>query len=73
MREIVTVQCHTVLVDWIPETKKYGEMAIKAGEEVGIRCRLDVFDGRQVMVRYPAAEEWIFGWKGYPPRDQAVV
>lgn len=50
------VKNHRVLVDFTPESRDYGEMPLKAGEEV--------------TVRYPIEEDWIFGWKGWPVRDQ---
>eukprot|EP00931_Biecheleriopsis_adriatica_P064529 TRINITY_DN39293_c0_g1_i1.p1 TRINITY_DN39293_c0_g1~~TRINITY_DN39293_c0_g1_i1.p1 ORF type:complete len:537 (+),score=126.04 TRINITY_DN39293_c0_g1_i1:24-1613(+) len=49
-------QCHLVLVDFAPESRKYGELPVRAGEEV--------------IVMYAPVEDWIFGWKQSPTPDK---
>lgn len=51
-----TEQCHLVLVDFDPDSRTYGEMPVRAGEEVA--------------VSHPPVEDWIFGWKRGPTPDQ---
>ncbi|CAJ1384022.1 unnamed protein product [Effrenium voratum] len=53
------VKCHSVLVDFLPSSRDFGEMSVKAGEKV--------------TVRYPASEDWIFGWKGWPVQEQGWI
>lgn len=45
-----------VLVDFIPASRNYGEMPVRAGE--------------QVTITYEAIDEWIFGWKRGPRPDE---
>eukprot|EP00930_Biecheleria_cincta_P046153 TRINITY_DN31833_c0_g1_i1.p1 TRINITY_DN31833_c0_g1~~TRINITY_DN31833_c0_g1_i1.p1 ORF type:complete len:559 (-),score=136.89 TRINITY_DN31833_c0_g1_i1:34-1641(-) len=49
-------QCHLVLVDFDPDSRTYGEMPVRAGEEVA--------------VSYPPVEDWIYAWKRGPMQDQ---
>lgn len=45
-----------VLVDFMPASRTYGEMPVRAGE--------------QVTITYEAIDEWIFGWKHGPKPDE---
>lgn len=49
-------QCYTVLADFLPENRNYGEMPVRTGEEV--------------FVSGEVSEDWIFGVKREPEADQ---
>ncbi|CAE8678266.1 unnamed protein product [Polarella glacialis] len=50
-------QFFVVLVDFVPDSRKYGELPVKAGDEVAV-C-------------YDPVDDWIFGWKRGPQPDEA--